>query len=180
MPLSFSRFMPALTRRSNNLSHSGNSRGLALFFSLLLTGISWPLYAQQSQTLDTNQWLKARFGAQHQALIPIVAVADMLYSCQKKKQVDDSVTIKSLITELDKNTLAQQLMTCLNGASPKSDIALNYGLEGCFHEQLAGLSATEKQQKMRLVTKAIASLSRAERQKSFTQCVTDQAISYLR
>ena len=180
MPLSFSLFMPVLTHHSNSLSCHGNSRSMAVLFSLLMTAISAPLYAEQSQTLDTNQWLKARFGAQHQALIPIVAVADMLYGCQKKQHANQSATIKTLITELDKNTLAEQLITCLKGESPKSDIALNYGLEGCFHEQLAGLSATEKQQKMRLVTNAIAALSRADRQKSFTQCVTDQAISYLR
>jgi hypothetical protein len=71
-------------------------------------------------------------------------------------------------------------MSCLKGKSVKSDIALNYGLTGCFHEQLAELSAQEKQQKMQLVSKAIAALSREERQKSFTQCVTDQAITYLK
>ncbi|MFT6195034.1 MAG: hypothetical protein ACJASU_001943 [Cognaticolwellia sp.] len=46
------------------------------FISLL---VSAPLQAAQSQKIEMNQWLKARFGAQHQALIPVVAVADMLY-----------------------------------------------------------------------------------------------------
>ena len=178
MPLPFSACVHIVIRQS--LSKYGKRCGVSVFFGLLLTCISLPLYAEQSQTLDMNQWLKARFGAQHQALIPVVAVADMLYSCQKQQQISSNLSIKALITTLDKNTLAAQLISCLNGESPKSDIALNYGLEGCFHEQLAGLSATEREQKMRLVTKAIAALSRAERQKSFTQCVTDQAISYLK
>lgn len=142
--------------------------------------VSTPLQAAQSQSLEMKQWLKARFGAQHQALIPIVAVADMLYSCQQQKQKGENLTIKALITQLDKNTLAEQLITCLAGESPKSNIALNYALQGCFHEQFNHLSLVEKQQKMALVRQTIATLSRSERQKSFTQCVTDQAIHYLR
>lgn len=139
-----------------------------------------PLRAEQNQTLDMDQWLKTRFGAQHEALIPIVSVADMLYTCQQQKQIGQNLTIKALITQVDKNSLAEQLITCLAGASPKSDIALNYGLKGCFYEQLSDLSAEDRQQKMRVVTQSIATLSRIERQKSFTQCVTDQAIQYLR
>jgi hypothetical protein len=158
----------------NLLSQKNN----AVFFISLL--VSAPLQAAQSQTLEMNQWLKARFGAQHQALIPIVAVADMLYSCQQQKQKAESLTIKALITQLDKNTLAEQLITCLAGESPKSDTALNYGLKACFYEQFSHLSLAEKQQKMAVVTQTIATLPRSERQKSFTQCVTDQAIHYLR
>jgi hypothetical protein len=146
---------------------------LAIFFSI-------GLHAEQNQELNMEQWLKARFGAQHQALIPIVAVADMVYSCEKAQQTESNLTVKALITQLDKNSLAEKLIACLAGESPKSDIALNYGLQGCFYEQLAGLSLEEKAQKMRIVMEAISTLSRAERQKSFTQCVTDQAIDYLR
>ena len=154
-----------------------SQKNKAFFFISLL--VSAPLQAAQSQTLEMNLWLKARFGAQHQALIPIVAVADMLYSCQQQKRKADSLTIKVLITQLDKNTLAEQLITCLAGESPKSDTALNYGLKACFYEQFSHLSLAEKQQKMAVVTQTIATLSRSERQKSFTQCVTDQAIHYL-
>jgi hypothetical protein len=141
---------------------------------------SMPIYAQVSQQLNMDQWLKARFGAQHEKLMPIVAVADMYFSCQQQKQADSSLTIKALITKVDRNVLAENLIECLAGASAKSDTALNYGLIGCFHEQLSDLSVEDKQQKMVLVTKAIASLSRAERQKSFTQCVTEQSINYLK
>ncbi|UUO23952.1 hypothetical protein FGD67_12490 [Colwellia sp. M166] len=155
------------------------------FFSLywvisVAVSFSSALHAEQSQTLDRDQWLKARFGAQHDALIPIVAVADMLYGCQQTKHADNSVNIKSLITQLDKNNLAEKLIACLAGESLKSDEALNYGLTGCFNEQFAHLPLAEKQQKMALVSKAINGLSRVERQKSFTQCVTEQAIHYLR
>ena len=134
--------------------------GLFIICGLLtvIAATSNGAHAEQSQTLDMNQWLKARFGAQHQALIPI----------------------ESLITQLDKNRLAEKLTSCLAGKSPKSDTALNYGLTSCSFEQLAGLSVEEKQHKMRLITKAISELSRSERQKSFTHCVTEQAIHYLR
>ena len=158
-----------------------NSRFFPSYFvSLLVILFSSGLYAEQSQTVDRDQWLKARFGAQHDALIPIVAVADMLYGCQQIKHADNSVKIKSLITQLDKNSLAEKLIACLAGESPKSDEALNYGLTGCFNEQFAHLPLAEKKQKMVLVAKAVNGLSRVERQKSFTQCVTDQSISYLR
>lgn len=151
----------------------------AVIASFLLTVLTGPVYAEQSQQWDKDKWLKERFGVQHEKLIPIVAVADMYFSCQLEKTANSQVTVKALITEVDKTELAQRLLACLEGASPKSDIALNYGLLGCFHEQLADLPASDRQQKMKLVQQAIASLSREERQKSFTQCVTDQAINYL-
>lgn len=149
-------------------------------YSFLLLGVNAAVKAEQSQSSNMDQWLKARFGEQHEKLIPIVAVADMYFSCQQDLEPDSQLTIKALITELDRDVLAEKLITCLDGASVKSDLALNYGLKGCFHEQLSALSLPEKQQKMILVTKAIAALSRVERQKSFTQCVTDQAIGYLK
>lgn len=154
--------------------------GVSTMLTCMCLAFSMPMCAQTSQQLNMDQWLKDRFGAQHEKLIPIVAVADMYFSCQQQKQTDSSLTIKVLITKVDRNVLAENLIECLAGASAKSDIALNYGLMGCFHEQLSDLSAEDKQQKMALVTKAVASLSRAERQKSFTQCVTEQAINYLK
>ena len=153
---------------------------LPVNLAIAIVLFSGPLHAAQSQTLDRNQWLKARFGAQHEALIPVVAVADMLFGCQQQKQINESLTIKALITQLDKNTLAEKLITCLAGESLKSDISLNYGLEGCFYEQFSHLSEAQRQEKMHLVTESITGLSRAERQKSFTKCVTDQAINYLK
>jgi hypothetical protein len=62
----------------------------------------------------------------------------------------------------------------------KSDVALNFGLFGCFQAQLAHLPKAERDQKMILVKQAVSSLSHSERKKSFTQCVTEQSIHYLK
>lgn len=142
--------------------------------------INMPAIASQSQKTDMDEWLKAHFGTQHEQLIPIVAVADMYFSCNKQKNTESNVTIKALITQIDKNELAQMLIQCLDGKTPKSDLAINYGLSGCFNEQFHELSAVEKQEKMRLVAQKITTLSRKERQKSLTKCVTVQAINYLK
>ena len=152
---------------------------LSVILNLFFQSIVFATDNHQEQ-LTRDQWLKARFGAQHEKLIPIVAVADMVFSCENEKSNNNNTTIKTLITTLDRNALAERLLACLGAHSPKSDTALNYGLLGCFHEQLAELPTGERKEKMRLVKNAIASLSRQERQKSFTQCVTDQAISYLK
>jgi hypothetical protein len=80
---------------------------------------------------------------------------------------------------MDKIRLAEKLITCLGDDNLQSEVALNFGLLGCFHEQLAHLPESERQQKMMLVKQAILSLSLSERQKSLTQCVTEQAIHYL-
>jgi hypothetical protein len=136
---------------------------------------------ESKDNLAHEQWLKDRFSDQHEQLIPIVAVADMFYSCNKVRKTDPiGYQVKELITGMEKDILAEKLSKCLAGDSIKSEVALNFGLFGCFHEQLANLPTEEKQQKLKLVKQAIASLSREERQKSLTQCVTDQAIGYLR
>jgi hypothetical protein len=165
--------------RKGVFTNKNNLMNTLLVAVFLTLGLSMPVSAEQSQSLDMDKWLKARFGAQHEKLIPIVAVADMYFSCQKQKHVDEQLTVKALVTQIDRNTLAEKLIDCLAGVSLKSDVALNYGLLACFQEQLSDLSAEDKKQKMKLVTKAISSLSRAERQQSFTKCVTEQAIDYL-
>ena len=166
----------------SQISKQIRSRFSALLITLATTIVmfSTSLQAAENQTLDRNQWLKARFGAQHEALIPVVAVADMLFGCQQQKKINENLTIKALITELDRNTLAEKLITCLAGESLKSEMSLNYGLHGCFHEQFLHLSDEQRQEKMHLVTASIAELPKVERQKSFTKCVTDQAINYLK
>lgn len=153
---------------------------ISMFLMSSLTHLSVVANEIRNEELLREQWLKERFSEQHERLIPVVAVADMYFGCQQSNNDGTKLTIKSLIVTLDKNQLAEKLISCLGENSPKSDVALNYGLLGCFHEQLADLSENEKTQKMKLVKNAIASLSREERQKSFTQCVTDQAISYLK
>ena len=159
---------------------------LPITLLLLLLVYTLPLKAQQNGALDNdstvkhNAWLKQQFSEKHQKLMPIVAVADMLYSCnEERKIVPVSYKLRDLILNMDKNRLAEKLIACLGDDSMQSNVALNFGLLGCFHEQLAHLPEVERQQKMVLVKKAILSLSLSERKKSFTQCVTEQAIHYL-
>ncbi|MCO4798877.1 MAG: hypothetical protein KC484_06660 [Colwelliaceae bacterium] len=130
---------------------------------------------------EHKKWLKDKFSAQHDKLIPIVAVADMLFACNQERKTDNAKhQIKTLITQITRNELAKKLDNCLQGDLPNSDVALNYGLIGCFHEQLKELPEADRKVKEKLVRQAIARLSKSERQKSFTQCVTDQAIGYLK
>lgn len=157
---------------------------LSLYLSLSINPMSVLAYSNSS-TLDKssaeyNVWLKEKFSQQHEELIPIVAVADMFYACNKARKVDPtSYRLEDLVKKMDKNQLADKLALCLGENLMQSDVALNFGLLGCFHEQLAHLPKAEREQKMVLVEKAIFSLSRSERKKSFTQCVTEQAIHYL-
>ena len=135
---------------------------------------------EASENEPYNRWLKNRFEEQHQKLIPIVAVADMFFACNQNSENAKQYGVDYLVQEMDKEVLAEKLQSCLGDSSLKSDEAINFGLSGCFHEQLASLPEEEKAQKMKLVKQAISSLSREERQKSLTQCVTDQAIKYLK
>lgn len=135
----------------------------------------------KQSTQERNAWLKQKFSGQHQKLIPIVAVADMFYACNIERKTEPTTyQLNDLILTMNKNTLAQKLLLCLGEDSIKSEVAINFGLKGCFQAQLAHLSVDERQTKMKLVNSAIASLSSSERQKSLTQCVTEQAIQYLK
>lgn len=132
-------------------------------------------------SLDRDAWLKMRFSKQHEELIPVVAVADMFFSCNRARKTDEqNYQLKDLVQKMDKGVLAEKLADCLGEDNMQSEAALNFGLLGCFHDQLAHLPEQEKKQKMKLVKQAIASLSRSERQRSFTQCVTEQSIHYLK
>jgi hypothetical protein len=142
--------------------------------------------AQAPQTKSTdesvqhNAWLKQKFSEQHQNLIPKVAVADMLFSCNQARKIEPvNYQLNDLILRMDKNRLAEKLIRCLGNDSMKSDIALNFGLLGCFEDQLVHLPDIERKQKMDLVKKTIHDLPHNERKKSFTQCVSAQAINYL-
>lgn len=155
--------------------------------SLLLTCLilSFPITAivqeKTPEQLEHDKWLKLRFSDQHKKLIPIVAVADIFFACDKaKNNGTPNYNVIELVEDMDRNLLAEKLSTCLAGVTMQSDIALNYGLYGCFYEQLEHLTQDQKQEKMRIVTTSISSLSREDRQKSFSRCVTDQSISYLK
>jgi len=130
---------------------------------------------------DHETRLKSKFSKQHKNLTPIVAVADMFFACNQQRKTDEGdYSVEVLVTKMDRNELADKLRTCLNGEELSSDTALNFGLLGCFHEQLKNLPAEDRAMKKKLVIQAIAKLSKEERQKSFTHCVTDQAIAYLK
>ncbi|MFT7006729.1 MAG: hypothetical protein ACJAXJ_001237 [Colwellia sp.] len=159
---------------------------ITLFFvlltnSLLAQDLSKEAKTEKESTQEHNTWLKQRFSEQHQKLIPVVAVADIFYACNIERKVDPiDHQLNDLVLTMNKDRLAQQLALCLGDDSIQSEVAINFGLLGCFHEQLAHLPAVERQQKMLLVKNAILSLSSSERKKSFTQCVTEQAIHYLK
>lgn len=135
----------------------------------------------KKQTLTEHQvWLKERFSEQHKQLIPKVAVADMLFACNKANdQTYGKESLNTLITEVDKTQLAEKLSSCLDEAPVNSEQAINYGLLGCFEYQLEALPAESKNEKMIIVKQSLTTLSLEEKKKSFIQCVTEQAISYL-
>ncbi len=150
-----------------------------LFMSLLAS--FFVRGAESTMSTEHENWLKDRFSQQHEQLLPIVAVADMFFACNLERKVDQrNFDVASLITKMDRNELAENLQSCLQGELPNSDTALNFGLIGCFHEQIKELPESDRAIKEKLVRQAIAKLSKEERQKSFTQCVTDQAIGYLK
>lgn len=160
-----------------------------LFYRLaLITAVSFAgmfsLSAQEhtnDMTAEHKQWLRDKFSRQHQEITPKVAVADMFYGCNlARKSQPTHMPIDMLINKVDKATLAEQLTNCLGEQNLQSEEALNFGLIGCYTDQLSLLPEQEQAQKMQLVRRAIASLSRQERQKSFTKCVTEQAIKYLK
>ncbi|MEI6893148.1 MAG: hypothetical protein V5789_00630 [Colwellia sp.] len=172
---------------------------MKIVLNLLL--ISSALYAQSSQAWwyfsantippiteeasveerSHNTWLKNHFSKQHQQLIPVVLVADTFFICNQVRKTDENrYKLSFLIDNMHKDTLAEKLSRCLGEETMQSDVALNFGLLGCFHAQLAHLPKADREQKMILVKQAILSLSYDERRKSLTQCVTEQSIHYLK
>ena len=146
----------------------------------LLTSVCFAQSAPSEMDQKHKDWLMKEFAPKHQALIPKVAVADMFYGCNLVRKVDPvPYQLPQIIKQMDKGLLAEKLSTCLDGASAQSDTALNFGLVGCFSDQLSELSPADRQEKMALVENAIKRLSREQRQKSFTKCVTEQAIKYI-
>lgn len=157
---------------------------IVVTFILFAFGSSTVAAIPQEKTaeeLEHDKWLKLRFSDQHKKLIPKVAVADMFFACDKAKNSGNTnYQVSDLVENMGRDLLAEKLMRCLGTESMKSDVALNYGLNGCFYEQLSHLPKKKKQEKMSVVTSSISSLSREDRQKSFSRCVTDQAIQYLK
>ena len=181
--------MKVIRMKKNNTKGVLNLLLIAIVFYAQPSHAWWFSVSSESTVADSapineqahNEWLKKRFSEQHQQLIPIVAVADMFFTCNQTRKTDKSnYKLSYLINDMDKAILAEKLSICLGDDLVKSDVALNFGLYGCFHAQLAHLSKPDREQKMLLVKQAVSALSHAERQKSFTQCVTEQSIHYLK
>lgn len=156
------------------------TKRIVFVLNVLTLNFSSYALAEQEMTEQHKAWLKNEFAAKHQAIIPKVAVADMFYGCNLVRKIDPvPYQIPQLIKQMDKGLLAEKLNTCLNDETPQSENALNYGLVGCFTDQFSELPAKEQAEKLALVQGAIRRLSREQRQRSFTKCVTEQAIKYI-
>ncbi|MDG1732563.1 MAG: hypothetical protein P8M49_11340 [Thalassotalea sp.] len=152
-------------------------RTLILFLSLVF---SLNVLAQTSTTPANSKnpdVMVEQFSQLHKQLMPRVAVADIYYGCHLTEETQYS--IEYLVNEMDKNLLAQKLMACLGEDNIGSDKALNFGIKGCFMDQLSELPEAEQQASLNKVEQATAALPRSERQKSFTQCVNNQTLKYL-
>jgi hypothetical protein len=134
--------------------------------------------AQKSEVY--NQWLTDQFEEKHQNLMPFVAVADMFWACNKQRQSSaEQYSLKYLVNVMDKNILARKLATCLDDDEIKSETALNFGLLACFSEQLKALPEKVQAEKIKIVEDSFLGLSYEQRQKSFTKCISEQAMEYL-
>ncbi|WP_068546191.1 hypothetical protein [Thalassotalea crassostreae] len=144
-----------------------------LFVTFMLLSTSF------AQTNVSDDKMLNEFSKIHQELMPKVAVADMFYGCMIDKK-QGSYSIEFLINEMDKTELADKLQACLGEDTIASNAALNYGIKACFIDQMSGL--TEEQQKSKLVAvdEALANLPIEERKRSFTQCVNNQTLSYMK
>ncbi|WP_371374984.1 hypothetical protein [Thalassotalea aquiviva] len=123
------------------------------------------------------QDMLAEFSNRHQALMPKVAIADMFYGCNL--EATPQYSFEQLIVEMDKTTLAENLIQCLGDDNLASDTALNFGIKGCFIDQMSQLPTEQQNNQMASVEQAIEQLSRKERQRSFTQCVNNQTLKYI-
>lgn len=151
-------------------------------FSLTLLLSSFFYVHASEQTLSSHdQWLKEKFAQQHRSLIPIVTVANIFFACNKAEHFSPvSYSVKQLITQMDKQTLADKTIACLGHADMRSEQAINFALQGCFNDSFITLEEHEKKTKLAQVDKALSSLTLIERQKSLTECTTLQAINYLK
>ena len=151
---------------------------LSVFF--ITSSLSVSAFSAKYPKNDYDQWLKKEFSAQHESLIPIVAVASILSGCNEIRQIEQiTYQLKNLIVETDKAVLAEKLITCLGDDEIKSEQAIDFGIIGCFGVQFETLELAEKVAKTNQVKALLTSLSYQEKQQSFTKCTTMQAIEYL-
>lgn len=143
-----------------------------LIFCVYIAG-SFSVLANQDKAFT-------EYKQKHQQLIPKVLVADIYYGCiVKGKQQTPEHSLNHMISVLTKDSLAQLTLTCLGDTSIQSEQATDYGLYGCFASQMAFLEAEVFHQKMAQVDQLIETLAVKEKQKSLSQCVSDQAIAYI-
>jgi len=134
-----------------------------------------------TQLTEHQQWLKNKFNHQHNKLTPKVAVADVFFACNNdKNNIYGEYSLDTLITTTHKDILAKKANLCLADEEINSNTAINYGLVGCFQDQFKNLPENERESKLNQVKKALKTLPKAERQKSFTKCVVNQSIKYLK
>ncbi|WNC72673.1 hypothetical protein RGQ13_01460 [Thalassotalea psychrophila] len=149
---------------------------LFLFFTTLIFS-NLLVAASQTKPANPDEMVK-QFSEMHQQLMPIVAVADMFYGCHLNKP-QEQYALNFLINDMDRNLLATKLSECLGEENLASDNALNFGIKACFSDQMSHLTESEQQKNIEQVEAVLAKLPRAERQKSFTQCVNNQTLKYL-
>ena len=133
------------------------------------------------QTANNAEGGKTKFFETHSELLPVVTVADMFFGCNLERKIDNKpYLIKELVTVMSREELSQKLITCLGTDGIKSSKAMDFGLVGCFHDQLLHLPIAEQKSKMALVLKAIQHLSLEEKQQSLTRCINEQTIHYIK
>lgn len=151
----------------------------AIFIFSSLTFYTLNVFAQTTE--NSEEALKQRFIEKHNAMIPVVAVADIFFACNRQRHSEDyDYQITDLVNKMERNKLAEKLSTCLAGDSLKSDVAINFGLIGCFHSQMNGLNQKMYDEKMGQLELLLLKLPRAERQKTLTKCVSEQALYFLK
>lgn len=148
------------------------TNGLALA-CVLFSSLS--VSAQDATNEHFNQYKQ-----KHSELVPVVAVADMYYGCSVMRlNKTPDYSVNHMVTMLDRDLLADNLSRCLNEDSLKSEVAINFGLYGCFFNQMSHLSDKERESYMDKVNGLLGTLSKEQKQKSFTQCVSDQTVNYI-
>lgn len=152
-------------------------RILIILFSLIFSVSALAQTSTTPANTSSPEKMVEQFSQLHKQLMPKVAVADIYYGCHLAEETQYSIDY--LVTEMDKDLLAQKLMACLGEDNIASDKALNFGIKGCFVDQLSTLPEAEQQASLEQVEQATVSLPRDERQKSFTQCVNNQTLKYL-
>ena len=147
---------------------------------LVLSLLSVNSFAQPStKTAEvlSPEVMVEKFSALHQNLMPKVAVADIFYGCNLDNKPHFSFS--TLINKMDKNELGVKLMNCLGEDNIASDRALNFGIKACFIDEMEGIEADIREEKLKQVDTLLQNLPKDERQRTFTQCVNNQTLKYL-